>query len=112
MDEVKAKVQEEAKSRWELAGRKGLLAMATGTGKTRIPLLRLEELYEEYGEHLRILLAVPTVKLRDESWPNEAKAWGLLPVFQEQVETFCWASFDTKPQGHYHLVILDKALSN
>lgn len=109
MDGVKQKIQEEALTRWEFAGRRGLLAIATGVGKSRIPLLRLEELYEEYGENLRVLLAVPTIELRDVTWPDEAKKWELGEVFKEQVEGYCYKSLDVKPKGHYHLVILDEA---
>lgn len=109
MDEVKTKIQEEALARWELAGRKGRLAIATGVGKSRIALMRVAELYEEYGENLRVLLAVPTIKLKTVDWPNEAKEWELLEVFNEQIEAYCWASMETKPSGHYHLVILDEA---
>jgi superfamily II DNA or RNA helicase len=109
MDSLKEKVQEEALARWKQAGHKGTLAMSTGTGKSRIPLIRLEELYEEYGENLRILLAVFTEEARDVTWPDEAKAWNLGQVYLEVVEGVCYASLAKQPTGHYHLVILDEA---
>lgn len=109
MNEIKDKVQQEALTRWELAGRRGLLAMGTGTGKSRIALLELERLHTLYGSDSRILLAVPTVLLRDKNWPAEAKVWGLESIYNESVEGVCWTSMAKVPQGHYHLVILDEA---
>lgn len=109
MDQIKAKVQAEALERWKLAGKRGILAMGTGTGKSKIALDRAWELLIQHGENLRVLLAVPTTKLRDENWPAEMAKWNYYPLFEEGfVEGFCYASLATKPQGHYHLVILDE----
>lgn len=109
MNVTKDKVQQEALTRWELSGRKGLLAMGTGTGKSRIALLRMEQLYTQYGKDTRILLAVPTETLRDIDWPNQAHDWDVESIYQQCVEGYCYASLAKKPEGHYHMVILDEA---
>lgn len=110
-DSTKSKVQAEALARWELAGRKGILAMGTGTGKTKVALDRAWKLLLKKGpENLRILLAVPTTKLRDENWPQEIADWNYYPLIEERGiwNAFCYASLATKPSGHYDLVILDE----
>lgn len=108
MNNTKAQIQAEALARWKMAGKRGLLAMGTGTGKSKVALNRLHELYVTYGDQLRVLLAVPTEKLRDEGWPEEAKKWSMHAEYK-QVEGCCYASLKTKPAGHYNLVILDEA---
>lgn len=45
--------------------------MATGTGKSRVPLL-----YIQKYDLTDICLLVPTTKLKNEDWPAEFKKWG------------------------------------
>lgn len=111
---VKAKIQAEALARWKAAGKKGLLAMGTGTGKTKVALDRVAELHletshAEMPHSPRVLLVVPTEKLRDENWPEEAHKWGMTTQYLTYVEGYCYASLSKKPSGHYDLVILDEA---
>lgn len=109
--DVKAKIQAEALSRWKLVGKRGLLAMGTGSGKTKVALDRAWQLFLEKAPSLRILIAVPTTKLRDENWPDEIRKWNMYPLIEEKgvVDIICYASLPKQPEGHYDLVILDEA---
>jgi superfamily II DNA or RNA helicase len=111
INNVKQKIQTEALSRWKLAGKRGLLAMGTGSGKSKVALDRCWELFLQHGENLRVLIAVPTTKLRDENWPDEVKKWNMYPLIEEKgmTDIVCYASLSKQPEGHYHLVILDEA---
>ena len=67
--------QGEAVIAWEQAGRKGLLSIATGGGKTITALISAYRLYKEKGR-LHILIVVPT-KVLAEQWKHECKRFGL-----------------------------------
>lgn len=101
------KVQLEAKTRWENAGRIGTIAGATGTGKTKIALDRIKELYAIHGEELNVLVAVPTEKLRDENWPEDARRWGLEQEYS-CVTGVCYVSLPKISPQHFHLIVLDE----
>ena len=62
---------------WEAAGRRGILAMATGAGKTIAALICAWRLYREV-QHLLIIVAVPTRPLVSQ-WAGEAIEFGLHP---------------------------------
>lgn len=62
---------------WEAAGRKGILAMATGAGKTITALLCAWRLHSELSR-LLIVIAAPTRPLVDQ-WKSEAEAFRLRP---------------------------------
>jgi len=68
--------QGEAVIAWEEAGRKGLLSIATGGGKTITALISAYRLYKEKGR-LHILIIVPT-KVLAEQWKHECKKFGLV----------------------------------
>ena len=74
--EGRYKHQGEAVSAWEKAGRKGLLSIATGGGKTITALISAYRLYKEKGR-LHILIVVPT-KVLAEQWKHECKKFGLM----------------------------------
>lgn len=67
--------QGEAVAAWEKAGRKGLLSIATGGGKTITALIAAYRLYKEKGR-LHILIIVPT-KVLAEQWKHECRRFGL-----------------------------------
>lgn len=79
---MKSKIQEKALSEW-LITRQGLLVLPTGTGKTKIAIDAIKEVSPK-----KVLIIVPTQKLRDISWPKEIKKWKLkqkLKLFVMQV---------------------------
>ena len=63
--------------RWEEAGRHGILAMATGSGKTITALLCAWRLWREV-RRLVIVIAVPTLPLISQ-WADECREFGLEP---------------------------------
>ncbi len=73
----KYKHQGEAVHAWESAGRRGVLVMATGAGKTISALVAAWRLAEEV-ENLLILIAAPSRPLV-EQWKSVARKFGLEP---------------------------------
>lgn len=76
-EEGSFKHQGEAVHRWEEAGRRGVLCMATGAGKTICSLIAAERLWEE-NQNLLVLAAVPTLPLVAQ-WTEEMREFGLSP---------------------------------
>jgi superfamily II DNA or RNA helicase len=74
--------QNEAINAWFNHECRGLLEMATGTGKTITALAASARLYEREGR-LAVVIAVPYQHLVDQ-WHEEAKAFGYQPVLAYQ----------------------------
>lgn len=70
--------QRNAVSAWAQAGFRGVLEMATGSGKTITSMLGAYELARQESP-LLIVIAAPYVPLMDQ-WCDEVKAFGLIPV--------------------------------
>lgn len=70
--------QKEAIERWFSNDRKGLFAMATGTGKTYTSLSAATEVFER-DEKLVLIISVPFTHLV-EQWKNDAKEFGFNPL--------------------------------
>ena len=70
--------QGRAVSSWEKAGRRGILAMATGAGKTISALVAAHRLHQEKGQ-LAIVVSVPTTPLVSQ-WASECIEFGLRPI--------------------------------
>ena len=71
------KHQGEAVHRWEEAGRRGVLCMATGAGKTISALIAANRLWQ-VKQSLLVLAAVPTLPLVAQ-WTEEMREFGLNP---------------------------------
>lgn len=112
---IKDQKQREAYSVWKLTGSRGTIEGGTGFGKSRIGCLAVEELllsdslqYED-----DILLVTPTTKLRDETWPEQFKLWGVEEALQ-YTKRICFASlrkekeFLQERKRPYKLVIFDE----
>jgi superfamily II DNA or RNA helicase len=84
----------------------GLLAMCTGSGKSRIPILALRELFDKYGE-FPVLLVVPTEKLRDENWKEEFSKWGESDMYSK-IRRECYASLHKLSGLKIGVLILDE----
>ncbi|HMT25108.1 MAG TPA: DEAD/DEAH box helicase family protein [Microthrixaceae bacterium] len=78
IDEGPYSHQGRAVAAWEAAGRKGILAMATGAGKTISALVATRRLLEE-RQPLAIVIAVPTRPLVTQ-WAAECAEFGLRPL--------------------------------
>ena len=70
--------QSEAVAAWCDAGYRGVLEMATGSGKTITAMISAHRLYEE-NKPLLIVVAAPYVPLI-EQWCDEIAPFGLMPV--------------------------------
>lgn len=70
--------QGRAVAAWEAAGRSGILAMATGAGKTISSLVAIRRLLDEQ-QPLAIIIAVPTKPLVTQ-WASECAEFGLHPI--------------------------------
>lgn len=107
-DQNKSIIQAEAKFLWKSQGEWGLLAMATGTGKTKIAIDVVSELSEPVFAEPRILLVVPTEKLRDDNWLDEFNKWGA-GKYYKNLQRSCYVSITKFQHQSYDLVILDEA---
>jgi superfamily II DNA or RNA helicase len=70
--------QGQAVKAWCAAGFRGVLEMATGSGKTSASLISAHRVFE-LNEPLLIVIAAPYVPLIDQ-WCREARVFGLKPV--------------------------------
>jgi len=64
---------------WARAGGRGILEMATGTGKTVTALGLASKLYDAQGGPLALMVSVPFIHLADQ-WIDAAKMYGLKPI--------------------------------
>ena len=105
---VRGVVQEEAKQAVIDNGGKGMIAMATGAGKSRVAV----ELAKHYAApslfaYKEIAVIVPTEKLRDENWKEEFYKWGAA-VEWSAVTGLCYASGSKIVNRDFGLAILDE----
>lgn len=101
---VREKVQAEA-IQAVIANNGGMVAMATGSGKSRVAV----ELAKYYckAHHDDVALLVPTEKLRDENWKEEFTKWEAKHLL-DQTTRLCYASASKVRNGDYQLLILDE----
>lgn len=74
--------QQDAVDRWLDANGRGILQMATGTGKTITALACLDQLGRQLRDHGASLLTVILVPLLDlaEQWAQELRRFGVVPI--------------------------------
>lgn len=70
--------QQEAIDKWKASGRRGILEMATGTGKTVTALAAAVDCYQELGR-VAVVIAVPYLHLL-EQWAENCREFGFEPV--------------------------------
>ena len=81
-----------------------LLSMATGAGKSKIPIE-----YAKIKKCKKIAILVPTEELRDNNWREEFEKWGARKIWENNVESLCYASGSKVKGNEYDLVIMDEA---
>lgn len=91
MQEAKTRIQNKATSLWKAHGSNGILAMATGTGKSKIFVDEVKRLAKQYDEGV-FVLSVPTRKLKDKNWKEEFEKWDALEIWETRVVKTCYAS--------------------
>jgi superfamily II DNA or RNA helicase len=105
VNKVREKVQDEAKQAVIKNGGTGMIAMATGSGKSRVAV----ELAKYYLNSIdkSLALIVPTEKLRDENWKEEYQKWGAEYLWTPTVR-LCYASASKIQNKNLELAILDE----
>ena len=103
---VRGIVQEEAKQAVIDNGGTGMIAMATGSGKSRVAVELAKYYYNPLDDYNAALL-VPTEKLRDENWQEEFEKWEAKNVWRG-TERFCYASASKIKNYDFPIAILDE----
>jgi superfamily II DNA or RNA helicase len=105
---IKDKIQQDALSYWKVEGGWGMIVAATGVGKSKIAINAIQK-EVAMKKDARILICVPTEKLRDENWKQEFKKWKLTKIYTKNVERTCHVSMAKIKDQHYDLVVFDEA---
>jgi superfamily II DNA or RNA helicase len=95
--------QSEALAAWEDNDRRGIIAAATGTGKTR---LALEALRQTIAERARAAVVVPTRILQDQ-WIRELRAARIVP--SRRIGTIGGPAPDPNPDHLIIVAVMDSA---
>lgn len=103
MKKTKDQVQKEAVLAFERNNGNGIIEMATGTGKSKVAINYIAA----HPEFQKILLIVPTKKLRDTNWYKEFEKWGRLDDYNK-LERSCYVSANKIHNQVYDLVIMDE----
>jgi len=106
--EKKDKIQHSALDSFKKNNYKALIAAATGTGKSRVAILRCEEIIN-INPFAKIIIIVPTQKLRDTNWRDEFEKWNCLKIYEKNVITCCYVSANKIENELFELVVLDEA---
>jgi len=80
----------------------GIALLPTGSGKAKIAID-----YINATEPEKILLIVPTTKLRDANWKTEFEEWGTINTYNK-IDRYCYASINKIRNKHYDLIIMDE----
>ncbi len=100
---LKSFIQEECRVAL-LNAKHGIAVLATGTGKSRIPIM---ELLTNSGKNHFNVLSVPTQKLRDSNWKEEFDKWKA-PFVYEHLNMTCYASLNKIKGKHINYFIADE----
>ena len=104
---VREKVQDEAKQAIINNGGIGMIAMATGSGKSKVAVELVKHYASASNSFKEVALIVPTEKLRDENWKEEFYKWDAA-VEWSAVTGLCYASGSKVKEKTFELVILDE----
>jgi superfamily II DNA or RNA helicase len=104
--EVQDEVQLKARTAWEMNGSRGLLALATGTGKSKIPVDVIKDRVKDNKKY-KVLIVVPTELLRDINWPEEFAKWKCAKICKNNVTLVCYASLADHTEK-YDLIVGDE----
>jgi superfamily II DNA or RNA helicase len=95
--------QSEALAAWESNDRRGIVAAATGTGKTRLALEALRRVISDGG---RAAIVVPTRVLQDQ-WLRELRAASIVPA--KRIGTIGGLAPDPNPDHLVIVAVIDSA---
>lgn len=104
LNQIKDKLQREVQELWEQNNCKGLAALCTGAGKSKIAV----NIVTDDKHKGKWLLVVPTEKLRDENWLDEFNKWKK-KTYYSKLDRECYASLSKVDLSKYEGIILDEA---
>lgn len=109
IDAIRLRIQDEARIAFNNNRLWGAMLMATGTGKSKIAIDKVETFFKvkSGNPHPKILLVVPTIKLRDNNWKEEFYKWGC-PKEWDLIERCCYVSLNKYKGEIFDFVILDE----
>ena len=107
VNQSKDLVQREALNAWHKSNYRGVLELATGSGKTRIGVMAASYLARLIEYDYSILIVVPTTVIKDE-WELEFKKWKETKTFNLCVTVECIHTARKFNKQHYDLLILDE----
>lgn len=84
----------------------GIALLATGSGKAKLAIDYIIEMERIKQKELKILLVVPTQKLRDANWKIEFDKWS--NNIYHRIDRYCYASINKLNRTYYDIVILDE----
>lgn len=105
VNKVREKVQDEAKQA-VIRNNGGMIAMATGSGKSRVAVELAKHYFNPRNDYHTALL-VPTEKLRDENWDEEFTKWEARNIWTH-TQRLCYASASKVKGYDFPLAILDE----
>lgn len=105
-NEIKSKVQSEALRAAKEKSR-AIVVMATGAGKSKVAIDYAKEIVLN-NLFARILIIVPTEKLRDENWKEEFAKWDAIDIWDANIERCCYVSANKYELQNFDLVICDE----
>lgn len=112
---IKDKVQKEAEQALSVNNNWGCIGAATGVGKSKIAIDKIISLLK-FNSFAKILIVVPTIRLRDKSWIKEFYKWNwngntsiiTNDVWKDNIDKSCYISIAKIKGKEYDLVILDE----
>lgn len=105
VNKVRERVQDEAKQA-VIRNNGGMIAMATGSGKSRVAVELAKHYFNPRNDYHTALL-VPTEKLRDENWDEEFTKWEARNIWTH-TQRLCYASASKVVGYDFPLAILDE----
>lgn len=106
IDKRKAIIQKEAIEAIQQPGN-WIVTIATGGGKSKIAIDYAIEEEKRQRKLLKVLLVVPTEKLRDENWHYEFMDWSNQEHY-DRIERYCYKSVNKIKEQTFDIVILDE----
>ena len=105
---IKSRVQQEAEEAFVKSPNGfGAAYMSTGSGKSRIAINLSNRLIRNLDKP-RILVVVPTQRLRDDGWKNEYNKWSGEGAYENNILKCCYKSLHKYIDQDFALVILDE----
>lgn len=105
-NKIKSKIQAEALEAVKKEDR-AIVVAATGAGKSKIAVDYTKEIVSQKRK-AKILIIVPTEKLRDENWLEEFEKWKAKTIWNNNIQRSCYVSANKIEGEEFDLVIGDE----